>query len=197
MKNLWLINYMIVFLIFWMVLTLLVQLPNPKKQMKIGIPDAPKKALIVYHPDLFYNFDEQICKSFAEGLSSKNWKATVATVKSAQSKTINYDLYVFVANTYNYAPDWKIQKFIKEKNINDKSVVNITLGAGSTQRAQDILDNLVVKKNAKLLGSRAYWLLRPNDDNRSEESNVKIALEMAKEFGVRSANIFEELVYAQ
>ena len=194
MKNMWLINYLIVILIGWTILTLIVQLPNPKKQINLGIKKAPQKALIVYHPDLFYNFDEQISNSFAEGLASKNWKATVATVSAAQSNTIDFDLYVFCANTYNFAPDWKIEKFIKNKNIENKSIVNITLGAGSTERSKQIMDDLVLKKNANLINSKEYWLMKPNDDNRTKESNIKVALEMAKKLGITTANNLEEIV---
>ena len=84
-----------------------------KKPKTIGDENATKKALIIYNPDPLYNLDEQVCKSFAEGLGKHGFSSKVATVRLAPQESETYDLYVFCANTYNWAPDWLVTKYIK------------------------------------------------------------------------------------
>ncbi|MEL6141170.1 MAG: hypothetical protein AAFU67_06100, partial [Bacteroidota bacterium] len=97
----------------------------------------------------------------------------------------DHHLYVFCANTYNYAPDWGVSRFIKTNHdlLKNKKVVAITLGAGSTESAQKKMEKLIRKKSANLLASKAYWLSRPNDESKPGENNVKVAIDMARKFG--------------
>ena len=167
-------------------LTLLVQIYGPEKSFQFGERIATQNALVVYHPDLFYNLDEQICKGFAEGLARQNWLVDVATVKAAKKMEVEYDLYVFCANTYNWAPDWAISNFIKSHpNLEAKPAVAITLGSGSTGRAKRLLESQIKAKKAKLIDSQTYWLMRPNDETRMGESNVNVAIDMARKSTTR------------
>jgi len=54
-------------------------------------------------------------------------------------------------------------------------VVAITLGAGSTANAQNGFEKLINMAGARLIHSSAYWLLRPNDENKRRENNVEAA----------------------
>ncbi|WP_405207984.1 hypothetical protein [Aquimarina sp. LLG6339-5] len=62
-------------------------------------------------------------------------------------------------------------------------MVAITLGSGATKRSQRILEELIKKRGAKLMGSREFWLMKPNNESKSKRSNIKIAVEMANTFG--------------
>ncbi len=168
----------------WGLLTLWVEYAGGEKSNAIGNKTAAHTAIIIYNPDPIYNFDEQVCKQFAKGLSKHNFYAKVATVESAKKDTAQYHLYVFCANTYNWAPDWLVKEHIEtHAHLSHKNTVAITLGAGSTEQAQRILEATINDKKAKLLGSKTYWLLRPNDESRLDENNVDVALEMAEQFG--------------
>ena len=184
MKTTIITNIIVSILIFWLILTVWAQYAGGTKVAIVGDKDAAKRALIVYNPDPFYNLDEQVCTSFAEGVAGHDFTSKVATIKAAKNDTDDYDLYVFCANTYNWSPDWLIQRYIKKyPNLEVKNAVAITLGSGSTKRAKRLLDRTLCNRNVVLLDSREYWLNRPNDESRMEEKNVKVANDLARQFG--------------
>lgn len=170
--------------ILWTALTLWAQYSGGKKAEVIGDESTDKKALIVYNPDPIYNLDEQVCKSFAEGIRAYGFSSKVSTAEYAVSEIEDYNLYVFCANTYNWAPDWQIANYIKNHpKLKGKSVVAITLGSGSTKEAKEKLEHIINATGANLLSSETYWLMRPNDEKRLEENNVDVANDMAKSLG--------------
>ncbi|MPR31867.1 flavodoxin family protein [Salmonirosea aquatica] len=173
-----------VLLLAWLGLTFWVEYSGEAKVLLVGSSEANHKALIVYNPDPIYNLDEQVCKSFAEGLSRYDYQVVIATVKAAEKDPGKYDCFVFCANTYNWAPDRSIRKFIAQHPmLKGSRIVAITLGSGTTGRSQRILEESISAKGATLLGSEEFWLLRPNDENRMEEANVTIAVVKARLFG--------------
>ena len=70
-----------------------------------------------------------------------------------------------------------------QTGLKGKSVVAITLGSGSTAAAQKALEKLILDRGGQLLDSRSLWLLKPNDELRPEESNVKVSVSMAYAWG--------------
>lgn len=171
-------------LLFWIALTIWVEYSGGEKTSFVGNRSSSKKALIVYNPDPIYNLDEQVCEKFAEGLAGQDFYIKVATVKSANKDLKEYDLYVFCANTYNWSPDWLINDHIRNHSkLDNKKVVTITLGSGSTKRAKRLLEQVILSKNADLLYSGAFWLLKPNDEERMAEKNTKVATDMAGDLG--------------
>lgn len=176
---------LIALLVIWALLTLWAQYGGKQVAHKIGNAAAGKRALIIYNPDPIYNLDEQVCKSFAAGLSKHGFFSEILTTKLVpDSGTSQYDLYVFCANTYNWAPDWRVMGIIKDKiNLSGKNVVAITLGSGSTARAKRKLEEAIQKEQANLLASVNYWLLKPNDEQRTSEKNAAVANDLAKQLG--------------
>ena len=71
--------------------------------------------------------------------------------------------------------------------LKDKPVVAITVGSGSTASAQKALEKLIGNKGGQLLDSRSLLLLKPNDESRPEESNVKVSVSMAYAWGEQTA----------
>ena len=169
----------------WTALTIWAESAGPARSWKLGNPAAKKRALIVYDPDPFYNLDEQVSRSFGQALAENGMQVTVATVRAAkESPEQSIDLYVFCANTYNWAPDWSVSNFIKKKiQLDGKAVVAITVGSGGTESAQIALGKLILDKKANLLDSRSLWLMKPNDEARGKESNIAVAVSMAYAWG--------------
>lgn len=113
----------------------------------------------------------------------------VVTVRSARAlPDQSFDLCVFCANTYNWRLDWAVSNFInKQVVLKDKPVVVTTVGSGSTAAAQKALEKLIGDRGGQRLDSRSLWLLRPNDESRPEESNLKVSVSMAYAWGERIA----------
>ncbi len=176
----------------WTFLTLFAEVKGKEKLFLFGDSSSKRTALLVYNPDLFYNLDEQVCTSFAEALAGQGWHVKVATVAAAEkmgNQTI--DLYVFCANTYNWSPDWPTANYIKKhKGLHGKNAVAITLGSGSTTISQRRLEEMLYKQQVRLLDSRSFWLLRPNDENDPKAPNIQVAKEQA---GLLAKKIAETL----
>jgi menaquinone-dependent protoporphyrinogen IX oxidase len=133
----------------WTIITIWVQLWDKSPSLKMTSAIGNKKALIVYNPDPIYNFDEQICRAFAEGIKENGYSAEVATHKQTPETLESFDLLVFCANTYNWAPDWKITSLINaHPEISGKPCIAITLGAGSTERAKRLLEEQILARRA-------------------------------------------------
>jgi hypothetical protein len=115
-------------------------------------------------------------------LAAKDFNVTIAmfaTVKD--TKTTDYQLYVFCANNYNWEPDWALCRDIeKQMTIAGKEVIAITVGTGSTNYSQKVFKKLIKRTKANLLGSKSFWLWKPNEESRTKESNLKVAVEISK-----------------
>lgn len=169
----------------WTVLTGWVQRERSGNSIEIGNSSSERSALLVYNPDPLYNLDEQLCKSFARALAEEEWHVRITTVSEAKKLKSDNDLYVFCANTYNWAPDVPLREYIeKHAALKGAAVVAITVGSGSTERAHRIHCRVLEDKESLLLGSAEYWLMKPNSGENGSETNVEIALEKAYELGV-------------
>ena len=166
--------------------TFYVQQDGHEESQTFGPDDGERNVLFVYDPDPIYDLDEQICYTMAESLSDNGWRATVATIVAAENmEYFDYDLCVFCANTYMWAPDRSILRYIKSQgNLMGVDAIAVTLGSGSTKRAQRLLEKNIITSGANLLDSRSYWLHRPNDEDRPNESNIEVALDMAYNFSM-------------
>ncbi len=172
----------------WVILTLWAQINGPKFIQRLEAEDGARQALVVYDPDPIYKLDEQVCRAYAQGLNEEGWHVIIASVNAARTLAGKFDHYTFCANTYNWAPDLSICNFIENrKDLYQKPVLAITLGSGSTARAQRILEQKILKQQAELINSVSYWLLRPNDESRLDEPNVEVAKDMAHKLGKRTA----------
>ncbi len=94
-----------------------------------------------------------------------------------------------VSNTYNWAPDKPTQLLLARAEWRGIAAIGLMAGAGTTGRAQGILEEKLQGTGARVLGVRPYWMLRPNDEARTGESNWAVAREMARKFGEESARL--------
>lgn len=165
-----------------------VELKGPKILWQSGGAISAKTVLIVYDPDPIYNFDEQVCLSFAQGFVDRGIKVNVATVAATEDlKSQSFDAYVFCANTYNWHPDWALSKFIKNQSLNNKPVIAITVGSGNTSLSQEALEEIIANSHGKILASRSFWLMKPNDKKRIKEANVNVAKSMVNAWATEIA----------
>jgi NAD(P)H-dependent FMN reductase len=179
----WFYFILAVITLSWVGLTIYVQRDGQDISVDIDGVEPSNKALVVFDPDPFYNLDQQLCKVFGETINQYQWQVNIRSVSMALNvQTFDYDLIVLCANTYNWAPDNSLVKWLKRINLNQKPVVLLTLGGGSTARAQGILEDLVSEQGAIILGSEEFWSWRPNDENRTELANNLVAQNLVKDF---------------
>lgn len=173
----------------WMLFSFWANAKGKAAEWTIGDTKAAKHALIIFDPDPFFNFDEQVCKAFAKGLAKHGFSSRICTVAKADPLyTPTYDLYVFCANTYNWHPDAAISYYIQQQIVlQNQNTVAITLGGGYTERSQEMLERLLSYKNVKLLQSLQYWVWLTNDKHRTNERNAVVAISMAEAAGANVA----------
>lgn len=166
-------------LFVWFLLTRYVQQASTIYVSNLGENKPGKKAVILFNPDPFYNLDEKIAMRFAGTLLGEGWETRILSVAALEAgEPADGDLYIMIANTYNWAPDKPIQRTITSRELlTGKPVVAITLGSGSTARSQRILEELIRSHNGILIDSETYWLMRPNDEMQGKGSNIAAALE--------------------
>ena len=171
-------------LLIWLGLTLWVQRERTGPSWTTPVEDPRGKALILYNPDPIYNLDQQLAEAFTKGLLDNGWESSVIPYADLEtSAPLGYDLYVVLANTYNWAPDRPTRSFVRNSPwLKGKNVVAITLGSGDARRSERLLKEELLESGARLIDARTYWLLRPNDETRLEMSNVVVAREQVRGF---------------
>jgi len=180
-RVLWLVG--ILFMVFsWYLVGIWVNHYGKARIQNYEQVNPSQQAIILFNPDPIYNLDEQVGQAFAEGLWEKDWAVQLATVQSKH--TIDpqlFDLIVFCANTYNFAPDQGTIDAISDFSIEGKPIVALTLGSGTTSRAHRILKNHIERAGGDIVAEKQLWLMRPNDESRLDESNIEVAKDIAKE----------------
>jgi hypothetical protein len=180
----WLFRILLVIAVLWIILTLWAESQGPKRFQKLGTDNNGLKAVIIYDPDPFYNLDQQVCEAFGRVLADNGWSVTISTVAAAKQLPDSVvGLYLFCANTYNWAPDWAMTRYIKNhSSLANKKVVAITLGGGTTARSKKLFENIIKNKKANLIDSKTFWLWRPNDESRMKEKNTQVVVDVVKKW---------------
>lgn len=183
------LSLLVFVLLTWTGLTLWVDREGPSKLEKFTSPDDSLRVLLVYDPDPIYNLDEQICKSIGRGLSSQRVSATVATVRAAGVlKPDHFNAVVVLANTYNWTPDASIVSYVKDHpQLKTMPVVAVTIGSGSTETSSKRFREILSSEGIRIIDEHEWWLMRPNDESRMNEENVKVATDQAFSFGQQIA----------
>jgi hypothetical protein len=145
---------------FWIVLTIWVERTAQASMRSIGDAPSGPRALIVYDPDPIYDLDAQVCRAFAEGLAERGFQSTVATV-ARSDRWVLRPPRVLCEHVQLAAGSCGGRGFIEELDLVGKPVVAITLGAGSTEVSQRMLEEIIKGKHAELLGSRSFWIIAP------------------------------------
>ncbi len=194
MNLLWksVLAFLVLILLVRGVLTLIVSRTSDGERIEMGMPDASLRALILYNPDSFYNLDVQLCSTFGEQLTASGWGVIISPYSKLRSDDQDKaDMLVICSNTYNFAPDDPTMDFLRGNDrLQDMPVVALTLGSGSTRRAQRLLEQEIEASGAVCSGSRSFWLMKPNNVYRMDEDNVKVAIDMVKEFAIE---VLEEM----
>jgi hypothetical protein len=146
--------------------------------------DGPTRALVLYHPSRDAHFSEEISLAFAEGLKDAGLLVDRATMtKQTPTRPHGYALVAVVSNTFWSTPDLPTLRYLKRSDLSGLPAVGLICGSGSTARSQQILGATLSNAGATMLGTRSFWIMRPNDEARMSEPNRAVAQDMARNFG--------------
>ncbi|MBK8228429.1 MAG: hypothetical protein IPK70_14805 [Flavobacteriales bacterium] len=176
--------------LFWGLLTWWAERPGrPFSEYMLADEADARTALIVFDPDPIYDLDAQVAAAMAKRLHSMGWNARVQDAASMDTESpLDAELRIVIANTYNWAPDGGVLDYVqREPGMAKAPVIAITLGSGSTARAHRIFLQAIKARGADVVGARELWLMRPNDESRTQEPNTAVACDLASELVARCA----------
>lgn len=151
---------------------------------------AGNRALILFHPSRDAHFSDDLSMSLADGLKAAGFSVDRETVTSDTPPTFEgYALIAVVSNTYWWTPDLPTLRYLDRARFNGTVVIGIIGGAGGTARSQRLLDEALRKTGANVIRARSFWLWRPNDETRANEPNRQVAMQLARQFAVDTAQI--------
>jgi hypothetical protein len=94
-----------------------------------------------------------------------------------------YAIVAVVSNTYYWTPDLPTLRYLRRARLGGRMAIGLMGGAGSTERAERLLAESLRQTGAESVETRSFWLWRPNDEARTNESNREVAMELAELFG--------------
>jgi hypothetical protein len=145
------------------------------------------RALVLYHPSRDAHFSDDLSLALAEGLASVGFSVDRETLtRATPPEPEDYVLIAVVSNTYWWTPDRPTWQFLQRARFDGHYAVGLIGGAGATGRSQRMLDAALRGTGAKLIQTRSFWLMRPNDEARGKGSNRAVALQLARQFGETS-----------
>lgn len=145
------------------------------------------RALILYHPSRDAQFSDDLSMALADGLRATGFSVHRATLTiDTPPVPEGYQLIAIVSNTYWWRPDLPTLRYLKHARLNGVNAIGVIGGAGATERSMRMLDDALRKTGANVVGTRSFWLLRPNDDAHMSEPNRQVALQLARQFAVET-----------
>jgi hypothetical protein len=161
-----------------------VELEGPYVFETVGGTAVEGRALVLYHPSREAHFSDDLSLAFANGLMSEGFSVDRATLTAATSAhPEGYALIAIVSNTYYWTPDRPTLRYLARAHLGGVAVIGLLGGAGSTSRAQRVLQAALNHTGATVLGVESFWLYRPNDAARPSEPNRAVALDRAQQLG--------------
>jgi hypothetical protein len=142
-------------------------------------------ALVLFHPSRDAHFSDELSLALAEGLQSAGFSVHRATLtKDTPNAPKGYALVAVVCNTYWWSPDLPTQHYLARARLDDIPTIGLIGGAGATGRSEQMLKAALQQARAKVLQTRSFWTMRPNDEARSGEPNRQVAMQLAKQLGI-------------
>jgi len=165
------------------IVTVVVEREADYSLQSLGREGGPK-ALILYHPSRDAHFTDELSAAVAEGLKAAGYSVDLATLTGmTPDQPKGYRLLVVVSNTYFWTPDLPTLRYLKRARIDHLPTLGVIAGAGATGRSHRVLERALSGSGAAVIGMRAFWTARPNDEHRLTEPNRVVALQLARQLG--------------
>lgn len=146
------------------------------------------RALVLFHPSRDAHFSDELSMSVAAGFKAAGFSVDRATMtRDTPAAPEGYSLVAVVSNTYWWTPDRPTIQYLGRAKFNGVRTIGLIGGGGATARSQRLLGQALRSAGADVRQTRSFWILRPNDESRMQEPNRAVALQMARQFAVESA----------
>jgi hypothetical protein len=147
-----------------MIYTAAAERPRPREPEHFGEANAPRHALVVYHPSPRGSLAKHL-RTFAGALAAHGWQVELTTAhKDNKARASKHDLVVLAAPVFNFRPARALVEHARRLDIKDKPTVVVVSGYGMTEPAERALHKLAAAKGAKIVSSFPIWTMRPNDE---------------------------------
>lgn len=167
--------------------TVSVEFASPYRSESLG-GAGQKRALVLYHPSRDAHFSEELSLAVAAGFKAAGLSVERATMSNrTPADPQGYAIIAVVSNTYFWTPDLPTLRYLKRATLDSVPAIGVIGGAGSTGRSQRLLAAALRRTGARVLDTRSFWILRPNDESRIHEPNRAVARDEARAFATRSA----------
>lgn len=149
---------------------------------------GPARALIFYHPSRDAGFSDDLSLSVARAFQEAGFTVERETVTGeTPSSPAGYDIIAVVSNTYFWTPDKPTRRYLDRARLDGLPAIGLIGGAGATGRSERLLGDALREAGARVVATRSFWLLRPNDESRMDEANRAVALDLARRFAEEAA----------
>jgi hypothetical protein len=167
-------------------LTIHIEVEGPYRKESLG-GTGPARALVLYHPSRDAHFSDELSLAVAEGFKAAGLAVDRATLTSSTpGSAAGYAIVAIVSNTYYWTPDLPTLRYLKRARFTDVPAIGLIGGLGATGRSQRLLDAALRRAGARVLSTRSYWILRPNDEARMHEPNRGVAADLARRNAMES-----------
>jgi hypothetical protein len=164
-----------------------VELEAPYRVETLGPATAPRAALVLYHPSRDAGFSDELSLAFAQAAAAAGLRVDRATLTAdTPARPVGYDLVAVVTNTYYWSPDLPTLRYLKRARLDGMTVVGIVGGAGSTTRAERLLDEALRQTGGRVFATTSLWMWRPNDETRADQPNREVALAQVRTLAARA-----------
>ncbi len=142
------------------------------------------RALVLYHPSRDAHFSDDLSLALARGLAAAGFAVDRATFTSQTPPNPGqYAVVGLVSNTYFWTPDRPTLHYLERARLQGVAAIGIMGGAGATGRSERLLREAIAATGARVLQTRSFWLLRPNDESRMDDPNRQVAMDEATRLG--------------
>lgn len=141
-----------------------VRIDAPTDLVRINPSGSTGTALVVYHPGLS-SFQEDVTLAFADGLVASGWACDVTTASRRAPHDLDlYDLLVLGAQAYEWRPACPVRRYVERLgDLAELATALLVTGAGSTDRAVELLEDHVADAGGKVVERLELWQAAPNE----------------------------------
>lgn len=164
-----------------------VQRPSVYVREELG-GAGPAHALVLYHPSRDAGFSDELSLAVVAGFRDAGLAVTRATLTPDTPADIgDVAIVAVVSNTFWGAPDRPTRDWLARARLELRPSIGIIGGAGSTDSAERLLREDLVKAGAAPVTTRAAWIFRPNDEAQPDAENRGVARAQVRAFAAAAA----------